>query len=152
MLIGAPGVGKSTWIKQNLAHDFRLVSSDQYIESAAVAAGKTYGEVFDANIKQATAAMYAELNDALTNNENIVWDQTNLTVKSRKGKLDQLPMLYKKIAVAFEIQPDEHAARRAERKQTSGKDVPSHIINSMLQQYQRPTVGEGFDEVIVVTG
>ena len=152
-LVGLPGSGKSTW-SQNILNKFPdtvLISSDQYIERAAEKAGKSYGDVFQNEIKAATAKMNSALSSAVAEHKDIIWDQTNLTAKGRANKLAKLEG-YDVVAVCFEIPREELDARRAKRKGENGKDVPDHIIANMAAQYERPKAGEGFSEIRIVLG
>lgn len=153
MLVGVPGSGKSTWAAQLLEDQkTALVSSDAYIERMAEAVGKTYGEVFQDYIKEATAHMKAIRDAAISNLQNIVWDQTNLTLKSRQSKLDVLREAgYDVVAVTFEIPDAELKRRREERAKVTGKDILPSIVEEMGRNYVRPTRLEGFSKVIVVT-
>jgi len=150
MMIGVPGSGKSTWIaQQNFDWNKTMVlSTDAYIDRRAAASGKTYSEVFQDAIKAATAEMNGNLKHALSKGMDIVWDQTNLTAKARKGKLDQIPETYRKVAVFFTTpDKDEHKRRLDARP---GKTIPPNVLMGMASQLQRPTAAEGFDEIIVV--
>ena len=148
MMVGVPGSGKSSWIaKQNFDWNTTMVvSSDAIIDQRAAAQGKTYSDVFQDEIKAATLQMNQNLRDAIDNNMNIVWDQTNLTAKSRAGKLSQIPKNYRKIAVFFPT-PD---AKELQRRLASrpGKTIPQNIVMGMISQLQKPSEAEGFDEII----
>lgn len=145
MLIGVPGSGKTTWIKNN-RHDAMVLSTDDKIEAEAAKLGKTYSEVFGDAIKRATSEMQVDLTRAVRDRRNIIWDQTNLTRKSRKSKMSQIPKDYHKIAVFFSVPPDlrERLANRP------GKTIPEPIIISMINQLEPPSKDEGFDEIVNV--
>lgn len=152
MLVGVPGSGKSTWAEQYLARDFKLVSSDEYIEKTAASLGKTYGDVFKQTIDAATKWMNECIQNYTTACHNIVWDQTNLTMKSRRPKLDKLMAAgYDVVAVTFEIPDAELTARRRARATATGKVIAPSIMESMGKTYVRPTRLEGFSKVIIVT-
>ena len=152
MLVGVPGSGKSTWAEPYLARDFSLVSSDAYIEQRADEAGKTYGEVFQKYIKDATKYMEQCIRNYTAVLANIIWDQTNLTRKSRRKKIDTLIAAgYDVVAVTFEIPDSELTARRIARAEKTGKAVPPSILESMGKTYERPVRPEGFTKVIIVT-
>lgn len=154
MLIGVPGAGKSTWAEPFLLRKdaFKLISSDAYIERIAASMGKTYGDIFKATIGEATKWMEDQLNEAVSKANNLIWDQTNLTLKSRRQKLNRLMDAgYAVTAVAFECPAAELERRRLERAAKTGKDIPPSIIESMTSQYVRPTRLEGFTKVIIVT-
>jgi predicted kinase len=145
MLAGVPGSGKTTWIKNN-KHDAVVLSTDNYIERAAEKHGKTYSEVFQDTIGYATEQMEKDLLQAVRNERDIIWDQTNLTAKARKGKLSRIPKHYKKIGVYFSV-PQDLRDRLASRP---GKTIPEPVILSMINQFQPPTKEEGFDEILAV--
>ena len=143
MLVGVPGSGKTTWIRNN-KHDAVVLSTDDYIEKIAAKQGKTYSEVFKDTIGDATDQMEKDLIQALRNERDIIWDQTNLTAKSRKSKLSRIPKSYKKVGVYFSV-PQDLRDRLASRP---GKVIPEPVIISMINQLQPPTKEEGFDEVV----
>jgi predicted kinase len=148
MLIGVPAAGKSTWIKnQEWPTNTVVVSSDRFIDDYAEQQGKTYNEVFEEYAPIAMRLMNNQVSIAQANGCNIVWDQTNTTVKSRKSKLAMLPN-YEKIAVVFAT-PDilEHRRRLASRP---GKAIPAKIMTLMINGLQEPTVEEGFKEILYV--
>jgi predicted kinase len=152
LLVGVPGSGKSTWAEPYLQRDFKLISTDNYIETVAAAAGKTYGEVFKQTIEAATKWMEDCVRDYTAAMFGIVWDQTNLTMKSRRKKLDLLLAAgYDVVAVTFEIPDGELKRRREVREAATGKTIPPSVMESMGATYQRPTRLEGFTKVIVVT-
>ena len=143
MLIGVPGSGKTTWIKKN-THDAVVLSTDNYIERAAEKQGKTYSEVFQDTIGYATEQMEKDLLQAVRNERDIIWDQTNLTAKARKGKFSRIPKSYRKVGVFFSV-PQDLRDRLASRP---GKTIPEPVIISMINQLQPPTKEEGFDEIV----
>jgi predicted kinase len=149
MLIGVPGSGKSTWIKnQNFDSNVVIISTDDIIERHAQAQGLTYSEVFQNEIKAATAEMNRNLADAIAKNKDIVWDQTNLTAKSRKPKLSQIPNTYEKHAVFFKTPDEQELKRRLASR--PGKTIPANVVLGMKSQLQMPTVEEGFDFIHIV--
>jgi predicted kinase len=150
MMIGVPGSGKSTWIaNQNFDwNKTMVVSTDAIIDQRAAAQGKTYSEVFQNEIKGATAQMNANLKNAIANNMDIALDQTNLTPKSRQSKLSQIPKNYRKVAVYFSTPDDQELMRRLANR--PGKTIPTGVVANMISQLQPPTKAEGFDEIISV--
>jgi predicted kinase len=147
MLIGVPASGKSTWVRKNAGADSVIASSDDYIDAQAAAAGKTYSEVFDQHVKAATQHVEQTVAQAVKLGSDIVWDQTNLTVKSRKTKLAAIPDNYEKIAVVFAT-PDSNEWRRRLASRP-GKTIPNNILLGMQSSMQLPTVDEGFDKIVV---
>lgn len=157
MLVGVPGSGKSTWIK-NLKEDmskyagmdFVVISTDDYIDKKAEQEGKTYTEVFKKYIDEATAVMEQELKGAFVSGRNVIWDQTNLTCKTRAKKLAKVPVTYKKMAIAFCTSDEELERRLKDRAEKTGKFISPEIVNSMKSQLELPSKDEGFDDVMRV--
>ena len=145
ILVGVPAAGKSTWIKnQKWARDCVLASTDDYIEDVAAGLGKTYNEVFEKHMPDAMTYMVDVVLAACEEGKDIIWDQTSVSVKSRKKKFNMLPG-YTMIAVVFPTPPEEEwNARLASRP---GKSIPSHVLKSMSESFEMPTTEEGFDQV-----
>jgi predicted kinase len=152
MLVGVPASGKSTWtcclMDDYVNESVFLYSTDEYIQGAADAEGKTYNDVFQSTIKEATACMNESLAEATFAGMDIFWDQTNLSAKARMGKLSKIPKDYRKVAVVFPIPEAEELQRRLDSR--PGKTIPSHVMESMIGNYVPPTRDEGFDEIIEI--
>ena len=148
MLIGVPGSGKSTWVDHQLENcddpPF-IASTDNYIEYIAKSQWKTYNEVFKDNIKAAEKRMYAQVALATDLDECIIWDQTNLTRKSRAKKLIMIPDHYQKIAVFFPIPDYDELNRRLASR--PGKSIPDHIVKNMIDTIEFPDRDEGFKTI-----
>jgi len=144
-LIGVPGSGKSTWIKnQDWARDIPVVSTDNFVEAYAKEQGKTYSEVFDEYMPIAVKLMANQALICQANGLDVIWDQTSTTVKSRARKFATLPK-YEHIAVVFKTpDPDELARRLASRP---GKNIPSYVMQMMLDGFDMPTEDEGFTQI-----
>lgn len=144
-LIGVPGSGKSTWIKnQAWAKDIPVVSTDNFVEAYAKEQGKTYNEVFKDYMPVAVKLMANQALICQANGLDVIWDQTSTTVVSRKRKFNTLPG-YEHIAVVFRTpDADELAKRLASRP---GKNIPDHVMRSMIDGFEMPTEDEGFTEI-----
>jgi len=148
MMVGLPGSGKSTRISEwRELFDFALLSTDDFIETVAKEKGLTYDDVFSREIKRASHALHRDLKDALSEDRNIVWDQTNVAPKGRKKKLKGIPDRYYKVAVVFDVDDAELERRLAKRSEETGKTIPPHVLRSMSESFLYPTKEEGFDKV-----
>jgi len=144
-LIGVPGAGKSTWIKNQIwALGLTIVSTDAFVEDYARAQGKTYNEVFKDYMPIAVKLMANQALICQANGLDVIWDQTSTTRASRTRKFNTLPK-YEHIAVVFKTpEPAELARRLASRP---GKNIPDHVMRSMIEGFEMPTEDEGFKEI-----
>jgi len=146
LLIGCPCSGKSTWGKElvktdpNIARlcpdEFRAIfgtsESDQSVSAKA----------FDATRQG--------MHSALVNKKDVVIDATNMYKKTRKDFLSIAKMYNATtIAVVFEVTRETAIERNKKRVDEGGRNVPEHIIDSMLAKYQRPDELE-FDKVVFI--
>jgi predicted kinase len=144
-LIGVPGAGKSTWVKnQDWALGLTVVSTDSFVEAYAHEQGKTYNDVFTEYMPTAVDLMAKVVVHAREHGHDIIWDQTSTTVKSRTRKFRMLRD-YEHIAVVFTT-PDraELDVRLAGRP---GKHIPKTVVDSMINGFEMPTEEEGFKEI-----
>jgi len=144
-LIGVPGSGKSTWIaNQEWAVGIPVVSTDNFVEAYAKEQGKTYSEVFDEYMPIAVKLMVNQALICQANNLDVIWDQTSTTINSRKRKFNTLPK-YEHIAVVFRTPDAEELARRLASR--PGKNIPDHVMRSMISGWDEPTEDEGFSQI-----
>lgn len=144
-LVGVPCSGKSTWVdNQDWALPCAKISTDKWVEIYAKEVGKTYSEVFVDFMPTAVDLMAKEVVAARELKRDIIWDQTSTTVASRKKKFRMLPD-YEHIAVVFETPEHKELVRRMFSR--PGKDIPDHVIASMIAGFEMPTEEEGFTEI-----
>lgn len=151
MIAGMPGCGKSTY---SAPYGFDVISSDRYIEAYAEGCGRTYNEVFSDVASEAMGNAEHHMRDLILNGvQRIVWDQTNLTAKTRKRKLQMFNEAggkdYRKICLFFE--PDwQLTMERNEIRKAFGRSIPMHVLENMFNTHQVPKKAEGFDYVFHV--
>jgi predicted kinase len=144
-MVGVPGSGKSTWIaNQAWAQDCVVVSTDRWIEVFARELDSTYSEVFDLFMPAAVRAMSAEVSRAQALGRDIIWDQTSVSVASRRKKFASLPD-YEHVAVVFRTPEQEELARRLAAR--PGKTIPDSVLHNMIDSFEEPTEAEGFQEI-----
>jgi predicted kinase len=144
IMVGLPGVGKSTYIQNNIQNT-TVHSSDQIIEDYAKSMNLTYDDVFKNYIDEATKIFRQNVQDSIKNNESFIIDRTNLTKKSRRAILSPLPKHYIKKAIVIEVNDVTHTKYLGNRKT---KTIPQSVIDNFKNIFEMPTVGEGFDEII----
>ena len=121
-----------------------VLSTDNYIEKVAQEHNTTYSEIFEDCIDEATRQLELAFIMAKDKGKNLIWDQTNLSRKTRKKKLSKLPSLYAKGVIYFDITLEE-ALRRNENRE--GKYIPKSVLKRMYHQLEVPTLEEGWDYV-----
>ena len=148
MLCGIPCSGKSTYVNKLLTYEYWensiILSTDNYIEEQAKRLGMTYNEVFQDCIDEATRQLEMSFVRAKEEGKRIIWDQTNLSIKTRKKKLTKVPSIYKRTVVWFQVDLEEALKRNETRE---GKFIPESILKRMYHQFEVPTLEEGFDFV-----
>ena len=151
VLIGVPGSGKSTWTEKFLAastKEFTVVSSDAVLDQIAAEKGLKYSDVYKDFIGLATSKAKQIFREALASRANIIFDQTNVSKKKRRGILQQTPKDYVKLAVVFQTEDKEVERRLTERAEKTGKHIPGFVMKDMYSRWESPTRDEGFDRII----
>ena len=144
-LVGVPGSGKSTWIlSQDWTVPCAVVSTDKWVEIYAKEVGKTYSQVFTDFMPTAVDLMAKEVIAARESGRDVIWDQTSTTVKSRARKFNMLPDYYH-IAIVFRTPEQKELMRRLMSR--PGKEIPDHVVASMIASWEEPTEAEGFKEI-----
>jgi predicted kinase len=144
-LVGVPASGKSTWVKnQDWASDCVVVSTDEFVETYAQEIGSTYSEVFDDYMPTAVKLMADKVVRAREAGKDIIWDQTSTGVTARTRKFNMLPD-YEHIAVVFKTPEKEELDRRLLSR--PGKNIPDHVMRSMIDHFEMPSLDEGFLQV-----
>lgn len=152
MMVGLPGTGKSTLVRDLTAMDpdAFVYSTDNLIEEWAAVQGWTYDFAFSKYIDRATRQMNEWLDVAVQDGQNIIWDQTNLGVKKRRSVLGRFSAKTWEKECRCIVPPrgdsqTEDWHWRLENR--AGKTIPAHIIRSMKETYLIPSLDEGFDRV-----
>lgn len=153
ILVGISGTGKSTWrnhlVKFHTNYPFVILSTDDIIDHLAKKKGKTYTDIFMDEIGEATVTVARQSKRAFDHGLPVIWDNTNLTTKGRKKKLDTIPKDYKITAVVFrEPSGTQLQDRLNSRAIKEGKIIPKVVLERQRNSFNEPTLEEGFDEII----
>lgn len=158
VMVGLPACGKSTLIDKMIREmgdhgDAVFVySTDRLIEEWAAGQGWSYDFAFSKYIDQATSEMNRLLDEAIRERVDIVWDQTNLSIKKRLKILNRMKNAGYQVECICIRPPepghlDDLKAWKQRLNTRPGKTIPEHIIQSMYQSYVEPTLNEGFDNI-----
>ena len=153
VMVGLPGSGKSTLLAGELKgfvgdfSTFKVLSTDSIVEEFAQFRGKTYNQVWAGCIDAATKIFNGDLDSAIELGENIVVDQTNMSIKKRKKLLNLAGSKYYTMAVVVDTDVETCISRRS-----VGKIIPEHVIREMASRYEPVSFDEGFDAIINLGG
>ena len=159
VLVGPPGIGKSTWIRQNISNAY-IISRDDIVDEIRKEAGLKYDDMFKPEAKELNKKVNNLLSDRFKNAEksgqDIVVDMTNMGANSRKSALTAITGFekdFEKIAVVFDHRGKENLVRQSVRrraKEIGDKTLGDHIVNGMMNRFEMPVPEEGFDDIIIV--
>lgn len=141
ILVGLPGVGKSTLVRELRTLSTFVYSTDAKIEEIAQRNNKTYDEMFEQAISTAKKEMDYELRLAKKAEVDIIWDQTNLSSKKRKSIVQSLGSY---ICICHYVKMTNEEVWKQRLNSRPGKTIPSNILQSMCSNLQEPTLAEGF--------
>ena len=154
VLVGLPASGKSTYMNfiddPEFGDTVFVYSTDNILERTAKQLGKTYNDVFENHISSAQAEADIWLAESIKSGKDVVFDQTNLGAKKRRGIVNKMKSAgYRVEAIVFRAPESETEIidwnfRLHNRK---GKTIPEHILQSMMKSYVYPTPDEGFDKI-----
>jgi predicted kinase len=154
VLVGLPGLGKSTYVKSVLKINSNvfIYSTDQFIEEAAEVFGISYNEAFKDNIDAATKSMNSLLDEAIDTRKDIIWDQTNLGVGKRRKIINRMKQADYRVECECFVPPEagwisDQKVWRDRLNNRPGKTIPSDVLTAMINSYVEPSTEEGFDDV-----
>ena len=147
MLIGIPGSGKTTFYKNTL--------SKQYPDAVLICSDKVRNDNPTLKEEEIWPEIYRLCVQAINNDTDIIYDATNITpnVRNRfKAKLAELNVKpYEMIGYFFTTQT-QICFERVKVRNTLPNErfLPEEVVLSYGDKIIKPTLEEGFKEIIVV--
>lgn len=144
LCVGIAGVGKSTWIRENMNPDIDTHISRDEIRFALLNDTDEYFEAEDKVRKFYFKEIERVTSDEYTD-DCVFIDATHLTPKAREATMRHIAPDTRIIALYFNV-PIKVALER--NKQRYGRAcVPESVIYRMNEQLVKPTREEGFYEI-----
>jgi len=144
LLVGVPGVGKSTYAKNYISEGTKTsvhLSSDKIRE-------ELYGnESIQGDPAEVFSLMQKRAVEALKEGHDVIYDATNVTRRDRASIIGICPKFAKIEAHVIWAPIEECIKRDSARDRTVGKAV----IDKMLKRFQAPYYDEGIDEIKIIT-
>ena len=147
LIIGVPGSGKSTFIR-----DYVTYYKENNTKVAAISRDDIRfsllkeGEEYFSHEKEVYKILWESINSALSEGKSVFVDQTSLTKASRRWLLDHVTGYDKVFAIWIDEKLDTCLERNEFRKGTK-RYVPRGIIRRMFVQFEMPSIDEGFDAI-----
>lgn len=144
LMIGAPGCGKSYYIAQHKQPEDLVISRDKIRFRMLKDTDEYFSkekEVYNEFIKQ--------INAAIADNKDFYVDQTSLNAVARNKLFSRLTKKPNEIiGIYFTTPLDTILQRNAQR--TGRALVPEDAVVNMFNSLTRPTLDEGFTEILEV--
>jgi len=142
LLIGLPGVGKSTYVEKILSENpnIAVLSRDEIIETWARLNGVTYNEAFQKIDQNYLNSEFQKRIKEIRDEKEIIVDMTNLTKKLRRKTVNDLKGQRKYIVCKIFLTPfSEILLRNSKRK---GKTIKYDVILNMIRNFTPPLLDE----------
>ncbi|TGY89638.1 hypothetical protein E5163_00385 [Marinicauda algicola] len=145
LLTGLPYSGKSTRAKRllELLPDAFVFAVDPLLHERARLEGRSYHAVWETHFKQAEREMRARLSGALDARRPVIWDQLNLTRRTRATILRRVPADYKRHCHYVLCSDREEVQRRREARPE--QPIAPRVYAGMESSFETPDMSEGFD-------
>ena len=146
LMVGVPGSGKSTYVKNILKNGDIYISRDEIRYSLL-----TEEDDYFAKENEVIKTFINNIDKSLVNEEScgdVYADATHLSPKSRAQVLNQLKNKDKVSVIYLDIPLNIILERNAQRKGRAL--VPENVVRRMYNSIILPTKAEGIEELIII--
>ena len=144
MLVGVPGVGKSTYAKKLV----KEVPNCVHISSDKIRLDLWNDENCQKEPDKVFTKMHEETLLALERGNSVIYDATSVKRKDRLSILSKLPKYVRKDCIVVWAPIEVCIERDKSRKE---RTVGETVITKMLKWFEAPFYDEGFDSIVVYT-
>lgn len=141
VMIGAPGCGKSYYIKQHLKNNEIVISRDAIRFSMLKDT-----DAYFSKEKQVYNEFIRQINAAIADDRDFYVDQTSLNRGARAKLFSHLERKPNKIIAIYMNAPLEKILYQNSLR-TGRALVPEDAVINMFNSIEKPTKAEGFDEI-----
>ncbi len=147
LMMGTPGSGKSTWIKNHMDASKEVWMSRDEVRFSMVAEDEEYFSKEKAVFKE----YVRRINEALDNGLDVFADATHLNKASRNKLLRAInPQVAPQVDVIWIKTPLDECFKRNDNRTGTRSFVPKSAIRRMFYQIEKPEFEEGFDTIYIV--
>lgn len=151
LMMGAPGSGKSTWIKRNITEKDIYISRDE-IRFSIIKDGEDYfahePTVFNTFVDKINKALEENINNSKV---RVIADASHLNPASRAKLLNRINV-YRDLTGVIWLRTPLMICYERNNQREGRSNVPKHIIKSMYDSQQEPSAREGIDIIYIVDG
>lgn len=148
VLIGAPGSGKSSLVREYQPIDATVISSDAILELLAEEQQITYNQAIQNYFGFVVKMMNLQLDEAIKAGRSLIIDRTNMSIKARAKILARVPANYRRYAAVLSVNRVELDRRLAKRAAETNKEISASVVDELLDNFVFPSYDE-FHEVFV---
>ena len=142
LICGAPGSGKSTFLKKHVNKKTGIIISRDKIRFSLLKPDENYFAHEDETLNK----LWTEINKALNKDLTVFVDQTSLNPKARKYLLDHVSG-YDEVNAIWMDETLETCLQRNEKRTEPRTKVPRGAVRRMFYSFVKPSYYEGFAHI-----